>query len=255
MPQLLDIHRSGSQIRQVDFAVCIRSVGTRNQIGTSTIGVNAKFPARQVFSIFGCLGQIKGCCQIRCSHIEICRNRVIAGLCRCCKHDLITAIVPHKINVIVCICHFLCRCYQGILNLRRCSNGQPVSVFCKLQIASVGKAEIGENPVGIGDGCRVLTCSIRCQFNGRRSGRTTGCKTQNRFVVGCHICGDFVIAVNDGLQPSSNGNIAGGCFRAYSVAVLESTDKSIICLCIGRVTISPANGNLPNDDLGCDHIG
>lgn len=49
MPQLLDIHRSGSQIRYGNFTVYIRGVGTGNQIGTSTIGVNAKFPARQIF--------------------------------------------------------------------------------------------------------------------------------------------------------------------------------------------------------------
>jgi len=69
------------------------------------------------------------------------------------KHDLITAIMPDKINVIICIRHLLGGCNQNILNLLGCSNGQLIAILGKLQFACVGKTEIGENTIGIRDSC------------------------------------------------------------------------------------------------------
>ena len=56
--QLLDIYRSGSQIIHRDFTVCICGMGAGNEVRAAAVGVNAKFPARQVFSIFGGLGKV-----------------------------------------------------------------------------------------------------------------------------------------------------------------------------------------------------
>ena len=228
---------------------------TGNQVRAAGIRINSKLPAGQVFSVLCGLDQFHGACGIDGSYPKVYRQILIRWVCLAAQHHLITAVIPHEKGAPLGIHPISCRSHQHIVQWAVRGNRQHIAVHSKGQSIHPRKGIPGYYPITVRYCCTILTVAIRFQIYGRSSILSRTGKTWDGIAVRRHACRNLVVCRNDILQPTSDGNIHGSSFRPFSVGILKPANERIIGLYIRRCGISPANGDFPDNDLRCHHIG
>ena len=250
MSQLLDIYRSGSQIRYGYFTLCIRSVGAGNEVRAAAVGVNAKFPARQVFSIFGCFRKVKGCGLIRCRNIKVCRHRIVYRFCFAGHQLLLFLVFPDIEHLTIQIGNLLCRGNQGVRNGSVGCDGQLISADGESQIGCVGKGVLAEDVIAIGQCDAVLAVTVCNQFIGGSGGFAALHKAGNLIML-LHLGNDFIVSIVNSIQIEFCSPDLYGAFQRGNDSIIECG----VIPGVGRGCAAPAGCDFPDKNLRCCMTG
>ena len=99
--QFFDINRSGRQIGNIQCAVGIRGVNARNQVRTSTVGIDAELSACKVGSILRCFHQAECAGLGRHRYGKKGRDRLIVWLCFAGHQLLLFPMLPDEKDLII----------------------------------------------------------------------------------------------------------------------------------------------------------
>ena len=150
VPQFLDVVCACGQPRYGQLAAGIGGIRPGYQIGAGGIAVNPELPARQVLTV------LRGFCQAdipqrRCLYLEI--GIQSTASCIVQRNGRLVTGTGHVPNIVTgagCRGQIPgCGEHRGFRNISSSCNIQGVAALGKAGSVSVGKAEIGQNPVGI----------------------------------------------------------------------------------------------------------